>query len=274
MRQLFVRDLYPRLAARPIAEIEAPELLQIIQKIEARGALDTAHRALQNAGAVFRCAVATRRAKRDPSQDLKGALQPVKGEHVAAVIDPTELGELLRAIDSYQGKGQSVVGYALKMLAYTFPRPAELRFACWSEIDLEAENTVWRLPAKRTKMKDSHVIPLAPQMVELLEELRPISGKQMLFPSTRHGGRPISDGTLSAALSAMGFDGKTHAKHVARGFRATASTLLNELGYAPELIELSLAHKERKQIRAAYKRAQRLPERRVLIHGGATATDR
>lgn len=265
IRRLFERDLFGKLGGRPISAIEPAELLGVIQKIERRDAVDTAHRALQACSRVFRFGVAKNYCKTDPARDLRGALAPAKSENFAAIVDPVGVGQLLRAVHGYRGKGRSVVEFALKLQPYLLCRPGELRLAEWSEFDLDSENPVWRIPGSRMKMRDPHVIPLAPQAVALLKELKEISGPRLLFPSVTDPSRPISDNTVNAALRKLGFDGETHAKHVGHGWRAVGSTLLNEMGFAPDVIELCLAHKERSAVRAAYNRAQRLPERRALM---------
>ena len=254
------RDIFPYLGSRPIAEITAPELLQVIRKIEARGALETAHRALGNCGQVFRYAVATGRATRDPSGDLRGALPPVKGEHFAAVTEPTQAAQILRAIGAYQGS--AVVSCALRLAPLVFVRPGELRGAEWTEIDLEAAE--WRIPAARMKMGTDHIVPLSTQAVAILREIHPLTGAgRYVFPSARTSTRPMSDNAILAAMRRMGIGKEEMSGH---GFRAMARTILDEvLGARPDLIEHQLAHSVRDPNGRAYNRTAHLPERRKMM---------
>ena len=230
-----------------------------MRRIEARGAHETTHRAKQRCGQIFRYAIATGRAERDITADLRGALAPVVSKNRAALTDPAHVGELLRAIDGYHGSPRTA--YALKLASRTFVRPGELRYAEWCEIDLEGAE--WRIPAKRMKMGELHIVPLSRQVVELLRELHSITGRgKYLFPSLQTSLRPISENTVNVALRRLGYSKDEMTGH---GFRAMASTLLNEQGWHPDLIELQLAHAERNKVRAAYNRAQRLPERRKMM---------
>ncbi len=259
--------LFPKLASRPIALVTAPEVLAVLRPIEARGKHETAHRTKQRASQVFRYAIATGRAERDPTSDLRGALAPIKVKNRAALTDPKRVGELLRAIDGYVG--QPATEYALKLAPLVFVRPGELRAAEWSEIDLE--NAEWRIPAHRMKMGEQHVVPLSRQAKSILSTLKPITGSgRYVFPSLRTSARPISENTLGAALRRLGYSKDEMTAH---GFRAMASTLLNEQGFAPDVIELQLAHAERNEVRAAYNRAQRLPERRKMMQAWADYLD-
>jgi integrase len=217
---------------------------------------------------VFRYAVATGRAERDPAADLRGAIASVRTRNFAAVIDPKSVGALLRAIENYQG--QPSVIYALKLAPLVFVRPGELRGAEWSEIDLAAAE--WRIPASRMKMDERHIVPLPRQAVALLRELKTHTGNgRLLFPGLRSREREISENTLNAALRRMGYGKDDMTGH---GFRTVASTLLNELGWHPDLIELQLAHKPRDRVRAAYNRAERLEERRQMMQTWADYLDR
>jgi integrase len=259
--------LFPELGDRPIRHITAPELLAALRKLEARGKIETAHRTKQRASQIFRYAIATGRADHDPAADLRGALTPLEVEHRAAITDPKRVGELLRAIDEYAG--QPSTHYALKLAPYVFLRPGELRAAEWSEIDLN--NAEWRIPPERMKMGDAHIVPLAKQAVAILREIQPLTGSgRLVFPSLRTNTRPISEGTLNAALRRVGFSKEEMTGH---GFRTMASTLLNEQGWHPDLIELQLAHAERNKVRAAYNRAQRLDERRKMMQAYADYLD-
>lgn len=257
----------PWIGNRPIAEIEAPELLKLLRRIEERGAHETAHRTKQRCGQVFRYAISTGRAKHDPTADLRGALAPVVSTSRAAITDPAKVGDLLRAIGSYQGS--LVTKCALRLAPLVFVRPGELRKAEWSEIDLDGAQ--WRIPAARMKMREEHIVPLAPQAVEILRELHPLTGHgQFVFPSYRGKARTMSENTVNAALRYMGFDKDTMTGH---GFRALASTRLNEMGWAPDVIERQLAHAERNKVRAAYNRAQYLDERTRMMAAWADYLD-
>lgn len=259
--------LFPELGAQPIREITPVELLRVLRKIESRGAHDTAHRAKQIVGRILRYAIATGRAERDITAELRGALVPPATKNRAAITEPARVGELLRAIDGYVG--QPTTMYALKLAPYVFVRPGELRAAEWREFDLEAAE--WRIPASRMKMREPHLVPLSRQAVALLKELRRLTGGgRYLFPSLRTPERPISENTLNAALRRLGYSGEEMTAH---GFRAMASTLLNEQGFPPDVIELQLAHKERNKVRAAYNRAERLEERRKMMQAWADYLD-
>lgn len=251
--------LLPRLENRPIREITAQELLGVFRRVESRGKHETAHRARQRASQVFRYAIATSRAERDPTADLRGALAAVTTTNRAAITEPRRIGELLRAIDTYQG--QPAVMAALKLAPLLFVRPGELRGAAWSEFDLKAAE--WRIAAERTKMREPHLVPLSTQAIAILEDLHAVTGRgRLLFPGLRSRERPISENTLNGALRRLDFDKDEMTAH---GFRALASTRLNELGFAPDVIERQLAHAERNKVRAAYNRAERLEERRKMM---------
>jgi integrase len=259
--------LYPYLGSRPIGSITAVEILAALRRIEARGRHETAHRVRALAGRVFRYAVATGRARHDVVADLRDALAPVKSKNLASVVDPIRVGELMRAIHGYSG--HPVTGLALKLAPLLFVRPGELRQAEWEEIDLKSAE--WRIPAVRMKMKELHVVPLARQAVALFEELRPFArGGRYVFHSLRSRDRPMSNNTINAALRRLGYSGEEQTGH---GFRTMASTLLNEQGYHPDVIELQLAHAERNKVRAAYNKAQRLPERREMMQAWADYLD-
>jgi len=260
----------PYLGNRPISAIEAPELLAVLKRIESKGVIDTAHRTREICGRLFRYAIATGRATRDITEDLRGALAPRTTEHHAAITDPLKVGQLLRAIDGYDG--QPTTAAALKLAPYVFVRPTELRAAEWSELMLDGEQPEWRIPAERMKMREAHIVPLARQSIKILRELHPITGRQRyVFPAIGGGGRPLSENTLTGALRRLGYSGDEMTAH---GFRSMASTLLNEQGVHPDLIELQLAHAERNTVRAAYNRAQRLAERREMMQGWGDYLDR
>lgn len=259
--------LSPYLGSRPIAALTAQEVLAALKRIEARGRYETAHRVRALAGRVFRYAVATGRAQRDVSADLRDALAPVKSKNFASVTGPILVGELMRAIHEYSG--HPVTALALKLAPLVFVRPAELRAAEWSEFDLA--NAEWRIPAARMKMGEAHIVPLARQALAILKELEPLArGGQYLFPSLRTRDRPMSDNTINAALRRLGYSSEEQTGH---GFRTMASTLLNEQGFPPDVIELQLAHTERNKVRAVYNKAQRLPERRKMMQAWADYLD-
>ena len=251
--------IFPWIGDRPIATIEAPEILACLRRIEAKGNLESAHRALQVCGRVFRYAVATGRAQRDPTGDLRGALPPADDQHLASLTDPKSFGALLRAIESYEGS--IVVRAAIRLAPLVFVRPGELRAAEWAEIDFEAARE-WRIRAERMKMRQQHIVPLSNQAIEILREIQPLTGDtKFVFPTPRRNKRPLSDNGLLAALRRMGYE------------QGTASTLLNEQGWNRDAIERQLAHGERDAVRAAYNYAEHLPERRKMMQAWADYID-
>jgi integrase len=259
--------LYPYLGSKPVAAITAQEVLGALRRIEARGRHETAHRVRALAGRVLRYAVATGRAQHDVAADLKDALAPIKSRNFASVIDPVRVGELMRAIDGYTG--HPVTALALKLAPLLFVRPGELRAAEWPEFDLA--NAEWRIPAIRMKMGEPHLVPLARQALAILREVQPLARDgRYLFPSLRTRDRPMSNNTINAALRRLGYTSEEQTGH---GFRTMASTLLNEQGFPPDVIELQLAHAERNKVRAAYNKAQRLPERRKMMQAWADYLD-
>lgn len=263
----FERDVFPWIGARPIALITAPELLTVLRRIESRGAVDTAHRAHQNCGQVFRYAVATGRAERDPSSDLRGALPPTKERHHPSITDPKAIGALLRAIEGY--RGAFTTKCALRLAPLVFVRPGELRKAEWSEIDLDKAE--WRIPAEKMKMRAAHIVPLSTQAVAILRELYPLTGNgRFLFPGARGQHRHMSENTINAALRRLGYSKDDMTGH---GFRSMASTLLNEQGWNRDAIERQLAHGERNAIRAAYNYAEHLPDRCKMMQAWADFLD-
>ena len=258
--QRLERDIFPWVGGRAIAEIKVPELLACLRRIESRGALETAHRALQNCGQVFRYAVATGRAERDPTVDLRGALPPVNRTHHAAITDPKAIGELLRAMDGYQGA--FITKCALRLAPLVFVRPGELRKAEWTEFNLDSAE--WNIPAERMKMKDAHLVPLSQQAVGILRELHSLTGEGLyVFPGARTNGRPMSDNAVLAALRRMGYAKDEMSGH---GFRAMARTILDEvLGVRSDYIEHQLAHSVRDPNGRAYNRTAHLAERRKMM---------
>jgi integrase len=252
---------------RPIAEIEAPDVLAVLRTIEAAGHHETARRVKQRIGQVFRYAIATGRATRDPTPDLRGALTPVVSTPRAAITDPNAVANLLRAIDGYTG--QPATHAALRLAPLVFARPGNLRAMEWTELDLDAAE--WRIPAGKMKMREAHVVPLSSQAVAILRELQPLTGSgRYVFPSLRTRQRPMSENTVNAALRRLGYDKDTMTGH---GFRAMASTRLNEMGWSPDVIERQLAHAERNTVRAVYNRAQYMAERRKMMQVWADYLD-
>jgi len=252
------KDVYPILGFRPISEITAPEILACLSKVEERGAVDSAHRIRQSMGAVFRFAVSTGRATYNPIPDTKGALTKVNKSRFPAITQPKRVGELLRAIDGYEG--HPVVRCALQLLPLVFTRPSELRCAYWSEFD----GDMWVIPARRMKAGEKHTVPLSKQARAILAELRVLTGNcELLFPTFRgEKNRPLSDATLNAGLRRMGFLGD---EMVCHGFRSMASTLLNEqLQFDADLIEVALAHKDT-SIRGKYNRRDYLELRKNMM---------
>lgn len=255
----FERDVFPLIGARAIAEITAPQLLVVLRRIEARGAIDTAHRTHQNCGQVFRYAIATGRAVRDVAADLRGALEVAVTVHHASITEPKAIGQLLRDIDGYTGA--IATKCALRLAPLVFLRPGELRHAEWVEIDLE--NAEWRVPAEKMKMGVVHIVPLSNRAVEILTEIHALTGEgRYVFPSLRTSDRPMSENTVNAALRRLGYASNEMTGH---GFRSMASTLLNENGWNGDVIERQLAHAERNAVRAAYNYAEFLPERRKMM---------
>ena len=257
------------LGQRPIDQISAAEILAVLRGIEVRGRLESARRARATIGSVFRYAIATARAENDPTIALRGALQTPQVKNRAAIITEPEFGALLRAIDDFDGMVATRI--ALQLCAILHPRPGELRKAAWSEFDLDERQ--WSIPAGRMKMRRPHLVPLAPQAIALLTELHSITGKgTLLFPGIRSASRPISDGTLNAALRRMGY---TKLEATAHGFRSTFSTLANESGrWSPDAIERHLAHQDANTVRAAYNRGAYWAERVKLANWWANECDR
>jgi len=259
------KDAFPALGKMPIGAIEAPHVLATIRAIEKRGAIETAQRVLQRVGAVMRYAIQTGRAKVDPTYKLSETLTAVKVEHRPA-MPRKELPEYFRRLELEPLYPLTRCG--LELLAYTFVRPGELRFARWEEFDMEAAE--WRIPAERMKMRAPHIVPLSRQALAVLDELRNVSGNaELLFPAQTDRTKPMSENTLGYALGRMGYQG-VHCPH---GFRSLASTILNEEGFDADVIERQLAHAPKDKVRAAYHRAQYLKERRELLQWWADFLD-
>lgn len=265
---LFNSSLFPYLGQRPIAEITPPELLAALRRTESRGALETTNRAKQVAGQVFRYAVATGRAERDPSQDLKGALASPKVKHHPTLTDPKAVGELLRAIEGF--KGTPTVKAALRLSPLLFARPGELRHMEWTEINWDESR--WEIPAEKMKMRLPHIVPLPTQAVATLEDLHPFTGRgRYVFPSARGASRPLSENGVRTALRTLGYTNEQITPH---GFRAMARTLLDEvLGYRVEWIEHQLAHAVKDANGRAYNRTTYLADRMKMMQGWADYLD-
>jgi integrase len=268
IRRRLENDVLPFIGARPILDVQAPELLKVLQRIESRGALETAHRIRTICSQVFRYAVATGRAERDSAADLRGALPPVNHRHLSAITDPVKAAGLLRAIDGYEGS--FVVKCALRLAPLLFVRPGELRHMEWGEIDLESAE--WNIPVTKMKTRQPHLVPLSRQALEILRELQPLTGNdRYVFPSFRSPNRPMSDNAVLAALRSMGFEKSEMSGH---GFRAMARTILDEvLQERPDLIEHQLAHVVRDPLGRAYNRTTHLPARRKMMQRWADYLD-
>jgi integrase len=264
-----LRDVYPSLGSKPISAIAPREVLATIRVIEARGAVDSAHRIKQLIGQVMRYAVSTGAAERDVTQDLKGALKVAIKTHHAAITEPKEAGALMRAIYSYQGYAVTVT--ALKLAPLVFVRPGELRHAEWAEIDLEAAQ--WRIPGSKMKMKADHLVPLCSQAIELLRSLQPTTGHgKYVFPSLRTGEAPMSENTINAALRGLGYAQDVHTGH---GFRAMARTILDEvLNERVDLIEHQLAHTVKDPLGRAYNRTSHIEARAAMMQRWADYLDK
>ncbi|WP_028580427.1 tyrosine-type recombinase/integrase [Desulfogranum japonicum] len=257
----------PWIGNKEIASVDAPMLLKVLRRIENGGAIETAHRVKQICGQVFRYAIATGRADRDPSADLKGALTPVKPKAMATITDPKKIGCLMRAIDGYHGN--LVTRCALKLAPLTFVRPGELRHAEWEEIDVEGG--IWKIPESKMKMNRPHIVPLSRQSLEIIEEIRPLTGEgKYVFPSLRSRSKPMSNNTVNAALRGMGYSKDQITGH---GFRGMASTLLYENAWLGDAIELQLAHAEGNSVKAAYNYAQHLEKRKDMMQWWADYLD-
>ena len=268
IRQRLENYVYPYIGDLNIGDIKPAELLSVLERIDKQGKVETAHRVKQNCGEIFRYAVATCRAEYDPSASLKGALTPNRVVHMSSITEPKRVGELLRAIDGYQG--QFITQCALKLAPLLFVRPGELRHAEWTEVDFEQAE--WRIPAHKMKMRTQHVVPLSSQALLILKELKLHTGaRQYVFPgiqSPKH--RPMSENTVNGALRRLGYERDEMTGH---GFRSMASTLLNENGWNRDAIERQLAHAERDTVRAAYNYADYLPERRKMMQWWADYLD-
>lgn len=275
LRRLEV-DAFPWIGRKPVADLTPPDVLDVLRRVEKRGALETAHRLHTNISQALRYAVAIGRTQRDVAADIRGALQPVQKEHMAAITDPKQVAELLRAIDGYQGTFP--VACALRLAPLLFQRPGELRAAEWTEFNLDG--STWEIPGdrmKRTKQGKAaggaHIVPLSSQAVAILRELHTLTGAgRYLFPSMRTRERPMSDNTINGALRRLGYDGDTMTGH---GFRATARTILDEVLNVPAaIIEAQLAHTVKDPLGRAYNRTAHIQQRREMMQIWADYLDR
>lgn len=262
-------DVFPYIGNLPIRNVKAAHLLEIVSRVEGRGAATVALLIRQWSSAIFRYAVATLRADTDPASALKGAIQRPKVKHHKP-LSRDQIADFIAALDSYGGYRTTVI--ALRLMLLTFVRTVEMRAAHWSEIDFDRAE--WRIPAERMKMRAPHIVPLSAQSVGMLQELKTFTGgRTMLFPNLRDPRSCMTATTLNRALERMGFNGKNSIGFSAHGFRATASTILNELGYRPDVIERQLAHTERNKVRASYNQGEYLKERGVMMQQWADLVD-
>ena len=269
VRRRLERDVFPYLGKRPVSAIIAPEILTVARKLEARGAIESAHRAVGNIGQVIRYAIATGRAAFDPTPSLRGSLRPVNPEHMPAPTDPAAVGAILRALEAFQGG--PVVHAALRLLPLLFCRPGELRAMRWADVDLQAAE--WRYTVSKTQT--DHVVPLSQQAVAILQDLQPLTAHLAggyVFPGGRSSLRPLSDAAINAGLRRLGIDTRTEL--TGHGWRAVARTLLHErLGYDPHIIEHQLAHAVPDALGNAYNRTKFLKERKAMMQRWADYLD-
>ena len=254
------KDLTPKIGHMPVQQIKAADVLQVLRIIESRGAIETAHRVKVVSGQIMRFAVAMGLIDTDPCRDLKGALQTPRTKRYGAITEPVKFGKLLRAIDGYDNS--TIIAHALKLAPYVALRPGELRGARWSEIDLKGK--VWEIPADRMKRGRAHVVPLTKPMIQIIESVKDYTYPgELVFPSLRSKGNPISEGTLNAALKYLGYAGNVHTPH---GFRSTFSTMAYESEkFDEDVIEMQLSHADKNRVKAAYKRGEHLKQRRELM---------
>jgi integrase len=259
-------NLYPQIGDLSVQVITVPVLREALLLMERRGALAALRKVRMWASMVFRYAIATGRAENDPAAPLRGTFKAHKSRNFAALTKGQEFGQLVARIRTYDGS--SVTRGALLLMAYTFTRTGELRSAEWTEFDVD--DGMWRIPAERMKMRELHLVPLSRQAIEVLAELKLLTGSsRWLFPNERKPQKPMSENTILYALYRMGY----HSRATGHGFRSSASTLLNEMRFDPDVIERQLAHKERNKVRAAYHRAEYLPERREMMQRWADYVD-
>jgi integrase len=263
------KDVYPFLGQRHINEVKAPELLMVLRRVEERGAIETAHRIRRLCSQIFKYAIATGRAERDPAADLIGAIPPAQKKHYSAITEPKKIAQLIRDINDYWGT--FVVKCALKFSPLVFQRPGEIRQAEWIDIDLD--NAEWRIPDHKMKQKgrNVHIVPLSNQAVEVLKEIQQVTGDgKYVFPSNHMKSRPMSENTVNQAIRRLGYSKEDMTAH---GFRAMASTMLNEQGWSSDAIERQLAHVEGNEVRRAYNHAKHLDERKKMMQSWADYLD-
>ena len=265
---------FEELDKKPLSSLEPMDVLKVVRKVEDRGALDIAKRVLQSISAIFRYGVQTGKLKYNPASELSGVVKARKQQHRASLPN-NQLGQFLRDLDGYENHGRKLTKLALQLQVLTFVRPGELRTAHWQ--DFELDKALWRIPPERMKMKTEHIVPLSKQALKMLEELHPISGHyELVFPSDKYRDKPMSDNTMRKAMFIMGYDGNTlgKAKATPHGFRANASSILNEQGFNPDAIERQLSHMERNGVRAAYlHHARYLDERKEMMQWWADFLD-
>ncbi len=265
VRRSLEAEALPAFGSRPVASITPPEIIECLRTIEKRGAIEVAHRTAQRIAAVFRYAVQTRRATVNPAADLRGVLKTRKVEHLRA-MPRDELPGFLEKLEAYDGAPATRIG--LRLITLMFVRTGELRGARWNEVDFDAAE--WRIPAERMKMREAHIVPLSRQAIASLRELEAITGgAPLLFPGRSSLSKPVSANTFLFALYRLGY----HNRATVHGFRALASTILNEQGWPPDVIERQLAHAERNKVRAAYNRAQYMEQRRKMMQHWADYLD-
>lgn len=262
------KDVFPYIGKAPIKNIAAQDILNLLSRIQERGAIETAHRAKSICSEIFRHGVLNNHCPSDPTQILKGALLPTQTKNMASITDTNKLAGLLKAIEGYEG--EPITRCALKLAPFVFVRPGELRHAEWSEIDFDKKE--WRIPAAKMKMRRMHIVPLSKQVIEIFKEIQPLTGHwKYVFPSVRSKDRAMSNNTINAALHRMGY---TKEEVTAHGFRGTASTLLHENGFRSEIIEAQLAHTEQNKVKAAYNHAAYLAERIDMMQWWADYLDK
>ena len=258
--------ILPKLKNRPIKEIKTPEVLEICRRLENKDFIETSQRVCNIIGQIFRFAVAAGYCDYDVTSALRGALKTAKPKHYAAIFEPKEIALLMKSMRAYP---YDITRAAMLFSIYTFVRPGEVRHAEWSEFDFDKK--IWKIPAAKMKMRSEHIVPLSKQVMKILEELKCLTGEfKYLFPAARNVNQPMSENTVRVALRTMGFSKSVITPH---GFRAMFSTIANEHGFNPDVIERQLSHTERNQVRAAYNRAEYLPERIKIMQWWADYLD-
>lgn len=269
MQRRLEAHVFPHIGETDVGQLTAPDLLAVLRRIESRGTFELTHRVRSICSRVLRYARATGRKCEDIAADLIGLLVPVEPEHMAAIVEPIKIGELLRAIDGYTG--EPLTRLALRLVPYIFPRPIELRTMEWTNVTLDGSSPEWRVPWRRMKMRKPHIVPLSRQAVALLREIHTHSGRgRWVFPQLRHPDRPMSENCITAALRALGYSGAEMSWH---GFRALANTQLMEIGWHEKWVDMQLAHQEHNKVRKAYNHAKYLPQRVAMMQAWADYLD-